>query len=151
MKLLWNATGDNDRVVVSGLATFHPVPEIERFVASATVKNDLIAAWRQRSTIAIEKLLAWHLTEARNRARLSQGALAKALGRPQSFVAKIEVNRRSVHVAELVQLCAAMDQDACELLMTVIRSQSVREVLALMEDLKSNRTLQKNILAEKTS
>lgn len=151
MKSLQGATADNDRAVVPGLETFRPVSEIERFVASAAAKNDSIAAWRRRSTLAVEKLLVRHLTEARNRALLSQGALAKAVGRPQSFIAKIELNRRPVRVAELVQLCAAMDQDPCKLLMMVIRSQSVREVLALMENLKPNRTSQNNIFSGKAS
>lgn len=112
--------------------------EVGCFVAPTVAKCDLMVAWRKRSAIAIEKILAWHLTQARNRANLSQSALARAVGRPQSFVAKIELNRRPVDVAEFVQLCAAMEQDPCELLTTVVRSRSVQELLALTGIRKSS-------------
>lgn len=144
MKPLHEAVDDDNRVVVPGLAGFRLVSEVGRFAAPVVSKCDSMVAWRRRSTIVIEKILAWHLTAARNRAHLSQGALAKTVGRPQSFIAKIELNRRQVQVIELVQLCAVMDQDPCELLMNVVQSKSVQEVLTLMESLKSSRALQRN-------
>lgn len=144
MKPLEDTVADENRVVVPGLAGFRLVSEAGRFVAPAVEKCDSMVAWRKRSAIAIENILAWHLTAARNGAHLSQDALAKAVGRPQSFVAKIELNSRHVHVIELVQLCAVMDQDPCELLMNVVQSKSVQEVLTLMESLKSSRALQRN-------
>lgn len=144
MKPLEDTVADDNRVVVPGLAGFRLVSEAGRFVEPTVAKCDSMLAWRRRSTIAIENILAWHLNAARNGAHLSQGALAKAVGRPQSFVAKIELNRRHVQVVELVQLCAVMDQDPCELLMNVVQSRSVQEVLALMESLKSNWELQRN-------
>lgn len=147
MKPLEDTAADENRVVVPGLAGFRLVSEAGRFVAPAVAKCDSMVAWRKRSAIAIERILAWHLTAARNGAHLSQDALSKAVGRPQSFVAKIEVNRRHVQVVELVQLCAAMDVDPCELLMTVVRSQSVQDVLTLMESLKSSRTAQRNAVS----
>lgn len=144
MKPLEDTGADDNRVVVPGLAGFRFVSEAGHFVAPVVAKCDSMEAWRKRSAIAIEKILAWHFTAARNGARLSQDALAKAVGRPQSFVAKIELNRRHVQVIELVQLCAVMDRDPCELLMNVVQSKSVQEVLALMESLKPSRELQRN-------
>jgi transcriptional regulator with XRE-family HTH domain len=132
VKHLQNAVAGEDRVITPG------------FAAQTVAKRNSMVAWRKRSAIAIEKILAWHLTQARNRANLSQSALAKAVGRPQSFVAKIEMKYRPVKAAELVQLCVAMDQDPCELLMTVVQARSVQSELALMEALKSSRTLQRN-------
>jgi DNA-binding transcriptional regulator YiaG len=140
VKHLQDAAADDDCVVVPGLAGFRLVSEAGRLVAPSVAKCDSMVAWRKRSSIVIEKILAWQLTAARNETHLSQGALAKAVGRPQSFVAKIELNRRHVQVIELVQLCAVMDQDPCELLMKVVQSLSVQEVLTIMENLKSSQT-----------
>ena len=44
------------------------------------------------------------LREARERAELTQIDAARALGRPQSFVAKIEAGQRRVDVIELQDL-----------------------------------------------
>ncbi|MET0497873.1 MAG: helix-turn-helix transcriptional regulator [Steroidobacteraceae bacterium] len=101
-------------------------------------------AWRRHSTVVIEKTLARHLTAARNGALLSQSELAKAVGRHQTFVAKIEMNRRHVQLTELVQLCAVMGRDPCELFMSVVQSEPIQEVLTLMEDLKSRRALRRS-------
>jgi len=43
----------------------------------------------------------------RSEAGLSQVALAKRIGRPQSFVSKYETGARRIDVAELFEICAA--------------------------------------------
>jgi transcriptional regulator with XRE-family HTH domain len=40
---------------------------------------------------------------------LSQQALAEVLGRPQSFVSKIESGERRVDLVELLEVCRALD------------------------------------------
>lgn len=92
--------------------------------------DNSVAAWRARSAITIERLLADHLRLARERAALPQWALAERLGRPQSFIAKLEKSRRYLHVSELVQLCHLMQRSPGELLTTVVKLPSVRDVLA---------------------
>ena len=142
MKSLQDAVADDDdRAVVPGLAGFRLVSDVGLFVTPAVAKSESIVAWRKRSTVVIETVLAWHVTNARNRAQLSQAALANAVGRPQSFIGKIEMNRRNLRVTELVQLSAAMGQNPCELLTYVVQTPSVQEVLAIMEVLKSGRML----------
>jgi len=47
------------------------------------------------------------LREIRSKAGLSQVALAKRIGRPQSFVSKYETGARRVDIVELVEICAA--------------------------------------------
>jgi transcriptional regulator with XRE-family HTH domain len=49
------------------------------------------------------------LREARERADLSQAELARLLGRPQSFVAKIEGGERRLDVVEFITLSKALD------------------------------------------
>jgi hypothetical protein len=92
--------------------------------------EDSVAAWRVRSAITIERHMADHLRLARERAAMPQWALAERLGRPQSFIAKLERSRRYLHVSELVQLCHLMQRSPGELLATVVELPSVRDVLA---------------------
>lgn len=89
-----------------------------------------VAAWRARSAITIERHMADYLRLARERAALPQWALAERLGRPQSFIAKLERSRQYLHVSELVQLCHVMQRSPAELLSTVVKLPSVRDVLA---------------------
>lgn len=48
------------------------------------------------------------LRESRNAAGLTQVDLAKRIGRPQSFVAKIEAGERRLDIIELRQVCQAL-------------------------------------------
>lgn len=68
-------------------------------------------------TVLRERLVA-----ARQAAGLSQAALAKKLGRPQSFVAKYEGGERRVDVVELFEICAILGADAPRIVQTVLKS-----------------------------
>lgn len=56
------------------------------------------------------------LVAARRKAALTQAELARRLGRPQSFVAKVEGGERRLDVIELIDLCEALDADPTRLL-----------------------------------
>lgn len=51
------------------------------------------------------------LREARVAGHITQEDLGKALGRPQSFVAKVENGERRLDVVEFVQLCRLVHID----------------------------------------
>ena len=48
------------------------------------------------------------LRKARERSGKTQGEVAQTLGRPQSYVSKVETCERRVDVIELLQLCRAV-------------------------------------------
>lgn len=54
------------------------------------------------------KFLRSLLVEAREKAGLTQMAVAKALKKPQSFVSKYECGERSLDVLELIQICRVL-------------------------------------------
>lgn len=56
------------------------------------------------------------LVEARTRAGLTQTQLAKALGRPQSFVSNYERGERRVEVADFILIAQALGEEPAELL-----------------------------------
>ena len=60
------------------------------------------------------------LIEAREKAGLTQGALAKKLGRPQSFVAKYEGGERRLDMVEFLWVTKAMKVDPLRVLRTLI-------------------------------
>ena len=45
------------------------------------------------------------LRKARERAGCTQGEIARMLGRPQSYVSKVETCERRIDVVELLQMC----------------------------------------------
>lgn len=49
------------------------------------------------------------LKSVRNRAGLTQCGLAEKLGRPQSFISKIESGERLLDLIELKEICDALD------------------------------------------
>ena len=63
------------------------------------------------------------LVEERERAGLTQVALAGKLGRPQSFVSKYERGERRLDVVELIEIARALRFDAGEL----VRELSTRQ------------------------
>ena len=52
-----------------------------------------------------------HLVAARNAAGLTQQAVAERLGKPQSYVAKVEGLERRLDVVELLRLAAVLEWD----------------------------------------
>jgi len=60
------------------------------------------------------------LTEARRKAGLTQQLVADRLGKPQSYVAKIEGNERRIDVVEFVAFARAMGIDPANLFGEVI-------------------------------
>lgn len=60
------------------------------------------------------------LTEARRKAGLTQQVVADRLGKPQSFVAKVEGNERRIDVVEFAALAKAMGIDPATLFSEVI-------------------------------
>lgn len=59
------------------------------------------------------------LRRSRRGQRLSQAALARRVGRPQSFVSKVEAGARRLDPIELVDLCSALGVRAHELVLRV--------------------------------
>ncbi len=51
------------------------------------------------------------LKDARKKAGFNQAAVAKRLGRTQSYVAKYETGDRRLDVVEFVEVCRAVDAD----------------------------------------
>jgi transcriptional regulator with XRE-family HTH domain len=66
------------------------------------------------------------LVLARKASGLSQAALAKRLGRPPSFVAKVELCERRLDVIEFCIWASAVSQDPLSLLETQIRTLPVQ-------------------------
>lgn len=56
------------------------------------------------------------LIETRRRARLTQQQVAARLGKPQSYVAKVEGAERRIDVVEFASLVQAMDAEPAALL-----------------------------------
>lgn len=61
------------------------------------------------------------LIDARQTAGLNQADIARRLGRPQSYVSKIESGERRLDVVEFVELSSAIGTDAIRILRGVIR------------------------------
>jgi len=60
------------------------------------------------------------LTDARRKAGLTQQQVADRLGKPQSYVAKVEGAERRIDVVEFVALAKAMGQEPAALFQTVL-------------------------------
>jgi transcriptional regulator with XRE-family HTH domain len=66
----------------------------------------------QRSALSRKQTqLRRQLVQARRDAKLTQTALAKKLGRPQSFVSKFERGERRVDVIEFLEIARALNVD----------------------------------------
>ena len=60
-----------------------------------------------------------HMIAARTAAGLTQEALAKQIGKPQSFIAKLERGERSIDVIEFVAIARVIGLDIKEVLTAV--------------------------------
>lgn len=59
------------------------------------------------------------LVDCRKTAGLSQTELSERVGRPQSYISKIENAERRLDVIEFIELCEALKADACEVIRKV--------------------------------
>ena len=60
------------------------------------------------------------LIEGREKAELKQSDLALKLGKPQSYISKIESGERRLDVAEFIELVTAMGSDPVQILKKTI-------------------------------
>ena len=72
------------------------------------------------------------LSELRLSAGLTQAALAQRLGRPQSYVSKVEAGDRRIDVVEYVQFIQAVGSDPAPL---------IEKLATLLENSKNRRLL----------
>ena len=56
------------------------------------------------------------LRKARERSGRTQGEIAQMLGRPQSYVSKVETCERRIDVVELLQLCRVISVTIAEVI-----------------------------------
>jgi transcriptional regulator with XRE-family HTH domain len=77
------------------------------------------AALRRDPNGAAYRALRARLIAGRKAAGLTQEAVAERLGRPQSFVAKVERGERSLDVVEFVALCRAINLHDSEVLAAI--------------------------------
>lgn len=61
-------------------------------------------------------MLIQYLIQARKDAQLTQAQVAQLLGKPQSYIAKIEVKDRKLDVLEFMLLCKVLNVQASKLL-----------------------------------
>ena len=61
------------------------------------------------------------IAEARRQQGLTQAQLADAIGRPQSFIAKLESGERRLEVIEFIDLAQALGIEPAALLMKVVK------------------------------
>lgn len=66
------------------------------------------------------RMLTALLVEARRSAGLTQQQVADRLGKPQSYVAKVEGNERRIDVVEFIALAKALDVDPADLFNTLL-------------------------------
>ncbi len=63
---------------------------------------------------AVNSKLATYLKEVRNGKGYTMRALADAIGKPHSFVGKMELDERRLDVGEFIHYCKAMGKDPRE-------------------------------------
>jgi transcriptional regulator with XRE-family HTH domain len=70
---------------------------------------------------ARHRKLIEEVVRARTAAGVSQRALAAKLKRSPSYVSKFEAGERRLEVCEFIDLCAAVDGDAAEIVRRIMR------------------------------
>jgi hypothetical protein len=84
------------------------------------VANPLGLSMLALSGDACAKKLRSLLAQRRVKRRLTQGELAMGLGKVQSYIAKIEIGDRSLNIADLIQICRALNASPVRLLKEAI-------------------------------
>lgn len=69
------------------------------------------------------------LAEARRRSGLTQKQVADRLGKPQSYIAKVEAAERRVDPVEFARLANALGADPLGLFQDLLKSAEVSEIL----------------------
>jgi transcriptional regulator with XRE-family HTH domain len=62
------------------------------------------------------------LTSSRKEQGFTQQELAKKIGRPQSFIAKIETGERRLDVVEFTEICVALSIEPVNILNKIIKA-----------------------------
>jgi transcriptional regulator with XRE-family HTH domain len=76
------------------------------------VASEPVASLRTREYDALRALLR----EAREAKRISQESLSQRLGRPITYIGKVETGTRRLDVIELMQICSELESDPVELI-----------------------------------
>lgn len=88
---------------------------------------------KRKSVQKIDKkaLLRELLVDKRNNAGLKQSDVSRELGKPQSYISKIELGTRRMDVVEFIEIARAIKLNPVELLKDFIKScedqESIRE------------------------
>ena len=64
------------------------------------------------------------LISARKQAKLTQADIAHQLGKPQSYIAKIEGKDRKIDVLEYVEICEVLDLQPSEIIKIIENTQN---------------------------
>lgn len=90
--------------------------QIRIIMSSLFLKSRLVMKTIYHPTYQV---LIQHLIELRKLKGLTQVMLAERLGKPQSYVAKIEGCERKLDVLEFVELCRVLNVSASEMIVLI--------------------------------
>lgn len=65
------------------------------------------------------------MIKARKEANLTQAKIAERLGKPQSYIAKIEGKDRKMDVLEFTEICEIIGIEASELIKILVRQKNL--------------------------
>ena len=71
---------------------------------------------------ALRKQISEWLTAQRLLSGLTQAELAKALGRQQSYVSKVENGEQQLEMLEFIEICAKLSVDPTEIVTTITKA-----------------------------
>ena len=101
-------------------------PKIELFQSRITMSSSsyyfdstMKTIYQQRYQTLIDCLIS-----ARKQAKLTQADIAHQLGKPQSYIAKIEGKDRKIDVLEYVEICEVLDLQPSEIIKIIENTQN---------------------------